>query len=72
MSIEIRREEAGIRVRVDREGERAVSALLGDQEALSAMTEFAALLGYTVTPTGSTGDTVVVQDTASVEKKDES
>lgn len=65
MSVQITREDDDqIRIKTDRAGERAVSALLSRQEAESALTTLAGFLGYTVTPTGSSGDTTAPADVA--------
>jgi hypothetical protein len=67
MSVDVIREEGGVRIRVDREGERAVSALLSDEDAAMVLEQLAGVTGHTVTPTGTTGDTVGVSDEATVE-----
>lgn len=55
MTVEIKAEGDSYRVRTDREGERAVSDLLNRDEATAHLEALAGLLGYTVSPTGSTG-----------------
>lgn len=56
MSIDVIREEGGIRIRIDRAGERAVSALLSEDDAALVLEQLAGLSGYTITPTGSSGE----------------
>jgi hypothetical protein len=48
-------DQGAIRIRTDAPGERAVSVLLTDGEAVAALEELAGILGYTVTPTGTGG-----------------
>lgn len=54
--IDVLREEGGIRIRIDRPGERAVSALLSEDDAALVLAQLAGLTGFTITPTGSSGD----------------
>lgn len=48
MSVEIRSEDKGVRIRVDRAGIAAVSALLSREEAVDALSTLAGILGYQV------------------------
>lgn len=56
MSVTITQEGDAVRIKTDRAGERAVSSLLSREEAEATLTSLAGMLGYTVTPTGTSGE----------------
>lgn len=67
MSVTITQEGDAVRIKTDRAGERAVSSLLSREEAEATLTSLAGMLGYTVTPTGTSGEAAPVDETQTAE-----